>query len=78
MERRARRRNRLAIRGMKLYQIFLNIEIQSDYKVVYYNHIKEERVQVNPEDYTDRDVMYLYVDDGFLYIEIEFMEEIDK
>ena len=59
---------------MKLYQIFLHTEIQSDYKVVMYDYIREERIQVDVEDYTDRDVCYLYVEDGILYIEIEFEE----
>ena len=59
---------------MKLYQLFLHTEIQSDYKVVMYDYIREERIQVDVEDYTDRDVCYLYVEDGILYIEIEFEE----
>lgn len=56
---------------MKLYQLFLNTEIQSEYKVVYYDHENEERVEVDPEGYTDKDIAYLYVEDGILYIEID-------
>ena len=56
---------------MKLYQIFLHIEIQSEYKVVIYDYEQEKRIEVNEEDYTDRDIDYLYVEDGILYIEID-------
>ena len=56
---------------MKLYQVLQDIEIQSEYKVVIYDYDKEERVEVNEEDYNDRDIDYLYVDDGILYIELD-------
>ena len=59
---------------MKLYQLLLHTEIQSDYKIVIYDYVREQRIQVEAEDYTDRDVCYLYVEDGILYIEIEFEE----
>ena len=59
---------------MKLYQLLMNTEIQSDYKVVMYDYIREERIQVDVGDYAERDVRYLYVEDGILYIEIEFEE----
>ena len=62
---------------MKLYEL-LHTEIQSEYKVVYYDYIKEERIQVSTDDYTDRDIMYLYVEDGILYIEIDNEEEITQ
>lgn len=63
---------------MKLYQIFLNTEIQSDYKIVYYDYIKEQRIEVSEEDYTDKYIRYLYVDDGILYIEIDNDEEVEQ
>lgn len=63
---------------MKLYELFLHTEIQSDYKVVYYDYIKEKRIEVCEEDYTDRDITYLYVEDGILYIEIDNEEEITQ
>ena len=55
---------------MKLYELFLNIEIQSEYKVVYYDYEAEKRIEVTPEEYTDQYVFYMYVEDGILYIEI--------
>ncbi len=63
---------------MKLYEIFLHTEIQSDYKVVYYDYIKEQRIEVSEEDYTDKYIRYLYVDDGILYIEIDNDEEVEQ
>lgn len=60
---------------MKLYEMFLNIEIQSEYKVIYYDYEKEDRVVVDPKNYTDKDINYLYVDDGILYIEIDNEED---
>lgn len=60
---------------MKLYQLFMNTEIQSDYKVVMYDYVREERIQVDVEDYAERDVRYLYVEDGILYIEIDIDED---
>lgn len=61
---------------MKLYELFLHTEIIPEYKVVYYDYVKEERIQVNADEYTDRDITYLYADDDILYIEIENEEEV--
>ena len=35
---------------MKLYELLLNTEIQSEYKVVYYDDQKEERIEVKNEN----------------------------
>ena len=56
---------------MKLYQVLQDIEIQCEYKVVIFDYDKEERIEVNEEDYNDGDIDYLYVDDGILYIELD-------
>ena len=56
---------------MKLYQVLQDVEIQSEYKVVIYDYDKEERIEVNEEDYADGDIDYLYVNDGILYIELD-------
>ena len=61
---------------MKLYELIENVEMQSEYKTVYYDYVKEERFQVNTDDYADRDVLYIYVDDDIIYIEIDNEEEI--
>ena len=59
---------------MKLYQIFLHIEIQSEYRVVYYDYKQEKRIEVAEGEHTDKDSAYLYVEDGILYIEIDIDE----
>lgn len=56
---------------MKLYQLFLNVEVQGAYKVVYYDFEQDKRIEVKPGEYTDKDIAYLYVIDGILYIEID-------
>ena len=63
---------------MKLYEIFLHIEVQSESKIVYYDYKREKRIEVNVENYTDREIKYLYVEDGILYIEIDNDEEIER
>lgn len=59
---------------MKLDQLILDTEIQCEYKIVYYDYEDEERITVSPDGYGNKDVRYLYVDDGILYIEIDIDE----
>lgn len=59
---------------MKLDQLILDTEIQSQYKIVYYDYEEEERITVSPDGYGNKDIRYLYVDDGILYIEIDIDE----
>ena len=60
---------------MKLDQLILDTEIQSEYKIVYYDYEEEERITVSPDGYGNKDIRYLYVDDGILYIEIDIDED---
>ena len=60
---------------MKLDQLILDTEIQSEYKIVYYDYEEEERITVSPDGYGNKDIRYLYVDDGILYIEIDVDED---
>ena len=60
---------------MKLDQLILDTEIQSEYKIVYYDYEEEERITISPDGYGNKDVRYLYVDDGILYIEIDIDED---
>ena len=60
---------------MKLDQLILDTEIQSKYKIVYYDYEDEERITVSPDEYGNKDVRYLYVEDGILYIEINIDED---
>lgn len=56
---------------MRLYELFAHIDIQSEYKIVKYDYDTEKRVEVDEEDNTDKEIDYLYVEDGILYIEID-------
>ena len=63
---------------MELYRLFLYVEIQSEYKVVYYDYEKEKRVVLDEEGishYTDKEIKWMYVEDGILFIEIDIEEE---
>ena len=60
---------------MKLYELFLHNEIQSEYKVVCFDYKQEKRIEVAEEEHTDKDIDYLYVEDGILYIEIDIDED---
>ena len=60
---------------MTLHSLLLNIEIQSEYKVVYYDYEQEERIEVHGEYYSDKEIKYLYVEEGILYIEIDNEED---
>ena len=63
---------------MELYKLFLYVEIQSEYKVVYYDYEKEKRVVLDEEGvshYTDKEIKWMYVEDGILFIEIDIEEE---
>ena len=60
---------------MKLIQLILNVEIQSEYKIVYYDYNEERRIKTTLDESGDKDIRYMYVEDGILYIEIENEEE---
>lgn len=60
---------------MTLHALLLNIEIQSEYKIVYYDYEEEQRIEVPSEHYSDKEIKYLYVEDGILYIEVDNEEE---
>ena len=56
---------------MKVYEIFENITVQGEYKIVYYDYEKMKLVKIKKlENYTDKDIRYIYVKDNVLYIEI--------
>lgn len=56
---------------MKLYDLIHQVEIQSETKYVYYDYDKCERFEITQEEALDKDIKYIYVDDGILYIEID-------
>ena len=55
---------------LKVYDILDNAEIQSDVLFVWYDYDAEERVTISEEEARGREVKYLYVDDGILYVEV--------
>lgn len=60
---------------MKLIQLILNVEIQSKYKIVYYDYDENRRIKTTLDGNEDKDIRYMYVEDGTLYIEIESEDE---
>lgn len=61
---------------MRLYELLENVDIQSEYKVVYYDETEYKRVEVteaitDDSVYYNSEVNYLYVEEGVLYIEVE-------
>ena len=56
---------------MKLYELFNHVDVQSEYKIVCYDYDSEKRVEVDEDENTDKEIDYLYVEDGILYIEID-------
>lgn len=61
---------------MKLYKLLKETEIQSEYKVVYFDEDKFERIEIKDtftEDsiYYNAEILYIYVEEDILFIEIE-------
>lgn len=58
---------------MELYELLNKIEIQSEYKIVYYDETKNKRIEIfNPKPYyTYNDIKYIYAENNIIYIEIE-------
>lgn len=56
---------------MKLYEILNNVDVQSEYKVVFYDYENNLRVDCASGCFLDHDVRYIYVDNGIIYFEID-------
>lgn len=57
---------------MLLYEFLQSdIDIQSQWKVVIFDYDRYERVEVDPAEYEDRRIIYMYAEDDILYIEVE-------
>lgn len=59
---------------MKLSDFLGNIEVQSEYRVVYYDEEKNERVEISDEEAGDKEIKYVYCENNILYIEVEVEE----
>ena len=55
---------------IRVYDILDNCEVQSEVRFVWYDYDAEERVTISEEEARGREVKYLYVDDGILYVEV--------
>ncbi len=57
---------------MKLYELLLRTEIQSECKVVYYDEKKEERVEIENESKVKyNEIKDIYAENDIIFIEIE-------
>ena len=56
---------------MWLSDLFENVDIQSEYKVVYYDDAKCERIEISDNEASDREIIFIYAENGILYIEVE-------
>lgn len=57
---------------MTLQDILGQIEIQSEYEVVYYDEELNERKKVNIDIAYNLPIQYIYSENNILYIEVEF------
>lgn len=57
---------------MKVYELTEQVEVQSEIKFCYYDYEKEERIELTKEKADFCDVRYMYVDDGILYVEVDY------
>ncbi len=58
---------------MQLSEFLDNLEIQSEYKVVYFDEDKNERVEVTDvQEESDSYIRYVYCENDILFIEIEW------
>ena len=64
---------------MLLYEFLQSdIDIQSQWKVVIFDYDRYERVEVDPTEYEDRRIIYMYAEDDILYIEVEDYSTIEE
>lgn len=56
---------------MTLSELLEAVEIQGEYKVVYFDEEKTERVEVSPEAVADSTIQYIYPEKDYIYIEVE-------
>ena len=59
---------------MKLCDLIEAIEFQGEYKVVYFDDEKCERVEITYEEAADHTVQYIYPEKDCVYIEVERTE----
>ena len=65
---------------MTVSEIMENVdEVQGEFKIVYYDEDKNERVELTEEqDPRERRVQFIYCEDNVLYFEVEMWGQSDK
>ena len=56
---------------MKLYELFDEVEIQNETKIVYYDFKKEKRIEITEKQAKNKTIHYLYSENDILFIEVE-------
>ncbi len=56
---------------MKVYQVFQEVEVQTEVRFVRFDFAKNERIDLTCEEAWERIIAYMYVDDGVLFFECE-------
>ena len=55
---------------LRVYDILDNCEVQSEVRFVWYDYDADVRVDLSEAEARGREVKYLYVDDGILYVKV--------
>ena len=48
-----------------------NVELQSTAKYFYYDHDKEQRIELTEQEAGDYDIKYIYEEDGVICFEVD-------
>lgn len=60
---------------LKVYDILDNCEVQSEVRFVWYDYDADVRVDLSEAEARGREVKYMYVEDGVLFVEVEGDED---
>ncbi len=57
---------------MTVYDILVNIDVQTPYKIAVYDDEKDERIELE-DNFENRHkvVSYMYEEDGYIYFEVD-------
>lgn len=60
---------------LRVYDILDNVDIQSEVRFVWYDYDADVRVDLSEAEARGREVKYMYVEDGVLFVEVEGNED---
>lgn len=63
---------------MKVYELNQQIEIQCTIQYCYYDYEKEQRIIISRKAAEDKEIEYMYVERGELFIEVEYEKKQSK